>query len=1108
MTIIGFSPQKNVILVFDSKNIFAEFMNNYQEELEKYIKEIQSIDATKATEHSYRTSLEVLLKSIKFKGTDDIVALHEGRDKNYNIDGTPDFIIYKNPTGLFSELIGFVECKKIDYDLEKVKTSAQIGKYTNTIDNIIITNYREFILLNKGKETAKVQLLDKNFQESKDKNISQQFINLLRQFYNYEYQYIKTRNTLAKSLAAQSFYFSVALRQYIEDTTQSHERYYKKFFTLFSDFQSSIQYHYVLEDFCDVYSQTLVYCLFIARLEKDVKINEELINLRDIFSDSSELLFEFIDSGYTGVHIPPHIEQAFTSIGRNINYINVPAIQEEFQKISNNKSDISVYLYEDFLREYDIFRQTEKRKESGVYYTPKEATDFITNAVNDLIISEFDLQDGFMSENVKILDFATGTGTFIKSIFDIIFEKNYSKKLDDLDKKKIKDKIMNDIYGFELLFPPYIVAHLMLKNYLKSKEISFEKYEQLKIYLTNTLDIGQHSISGHLPTMQEEHEEAFKIKSKQNILAIVGNPPYFNGKSQSISGVIEDELVKYKEGLNERKINLNDMYVKFIRFAEWKMEQAGQGIVGIVTNNGFLDGLTFRQMRKHLCETFDEIYIVNLHGNSRKGEKDKNIFDIMVGVCICIFVKHKNSANSATVGAGSACPETVETHNYASLQKGEQTSPLQKNKTVVKYFSTVDNGILSRKDKLEFLQNAKFRKIKWKILKTTKTENYWFVPKDFSLQKQYKKFWKITDIFEKYNSGIQTKNDSFTIQYSQKTLERLQKNILKLNEKEISEKYNIKGSRDWTVEKAKEDLINNYNPQKISFRPLDIRWTSLSTVSKGFLGYPRYEIMKHFENYKNFGLCFTRTVPSASYDNVFITNKIIDIHYCSDQVYIAPLYLYNGNGNGNGDYKYELLAEGIKRRTNFTKQFNEKYLDKLNFKKPPTPERILAYIYAVMHSPIYREKYIEFLKTDFPAVPMTSNETVFEKFAKLGQQLIDFHLLEKIPKDYDITFNGDISKSVIIGKIIPPTVSDNVLKLLTVDNQKITFVNVSPEIYNFEIGSYKPLEKWLKYRIKDKIELTVEDFTHIKNMLIALKNTIRIMGEIEALGEVYLEEEE
>jgi hypothetical protein len=460
----------------------------------------------------------------------------------------------------------------------------------------------------------------------------------LQDFYGYKYPYINTKKTLVASLAAQSFYYSVALREYIEDKTNETQDFYIKFKGLFGEYEKSINFHYILADFCDIYAQSLVYGLLLARLDKGEQLNEQKLNYLENIPNEYRLLYEFLAQAYESRLLPTEVKIALTNIGKNINLIDTQAIEKEFYKTNNGKQNIAVYLYEDFLAQYDKFRGTENRKEGGVYYTPSEATDFITRGVNHLLTTCFNLPDGYNSENVKILDFACGTGTFIHSIFDLMIP----EKFDDLTKQTLKNKITKDIYGFELLFTPYIIAHTILTRFLKEKGIPLDG-ERLGVYLTNTLDVSSHRISELLPALKKEYEKARDIKDKENILAIVGNPPYFNGKSQAKSDVIDAELKKYKQGLNEKKINLDDLYIKFIRFAEWKIQRNGYGVVGIITNNSFLDGVTHRQMRKHLYNTFDEIYIVNLHGNSRKGEGDKNIFDIMVGVSITFLVKHKTT---------------------------------------------------------------------------------------------------------------------------------------------------------------------------------------------------------------------------------------------------------------------------------------------------------------------------------------------------------------------------------------------------------------------------------------------------------------------------------
>jgi predicted helicase len=794
-----------------------------------------------------------------------------------------------------------------------------------------------------------------------------------------------------------------------------------------------------------------VYGLLLARLDKGEQLNEQKLNYLENIPVDYRLLYEFLDQAYENRSLPTEIKIALTNIGKNINLIDTDAITNEFQKINNGKQNIAVYLYEDFLAQYDKYRGTENRKEGGVYYTPSEATDFITHGVNHLLKTHFDLPKGYNSDNVKVLDFACGTGTFIHSVFEQMIPNNP----DNLEKIRIKNKIINDIYGFELLFTPYIVSHTILMRFLKEKGINLGN-DRLGIYLTNTLDISSHSISELLPSLKKEYEKAQSIKDRESILAIVGNPPYFNGKSRAKKGVIDAELQKYKQGLNEKKINLDDLYIKFIRFAEWKIQRNGFGVIGIITNNSFLDGVTHRQMRKHLYETFDEIYIVNLHGNTRKGESDKNIFDIMVGVSITFFVKHKTPQ-----------PKTV------------------------RYFSTFENNLISRAEKLSFLEDSVFSKIKWKKLKPEKTEYYWFADKDLSLEKEYKKFWKVTDIFSVYNSGIKTDRDELVVNYNKKMLEKnMQIAFSGDYSEEFKKKYRITNSSSYNFAyKLKSQKFNKGNTKHIQYRLFDNRYIYYLI---GFTSRPSENTTKHFEN-ENLGLIFTRNVDK-NYTDVFISDKPIDIHVVNGQNYLAPLYIYNG-GSGYA----ELDFDGHKRYANFTQDFIKKYIKKLDFQ--PIPEEILAYIYAVLHSSVYRSKYIEFLKTDFPAAPFTTNKDIFYKYAKLGQKLIDLHLLKKLPTYPTIRVNFDFDKDFVIETINQDI---NELQLFTTDNKTVTFEGITSQIYNFEIGSYKPIDKWLKYRIKDKVLLNSSDLQHLKNMIVALKNTILTMQDIEKLGEGYL----
>jgi predicted helicase len=966
--------------------------------------------------------------------------VQEDRRSGIEIAGIPDFFVWNDDNTLFKSLIGFIECKKPTYNIENLIDSEQIKKYSKTSQNIIITNYKRFILLQSGKIQHDITL-------AADTKTLLDFITLLQDFYGYKYPYIKTKQTLANSLAAQSFYYSVILRQYIDNKTNQRDSFYIKFNGLYTEYERSINFHYILADFCDIYSQTLVYGLLLARLDKGKQLDEHRLNYLENIPEQYGFLYEFLEQGYQSRSLPTEIKTALTNIGKNINLIDTDAITKEFQSLKNGKNNIAVYLYEDFLTEYDKFRGTENRREGGVYYTPQEATDFITRAVNHLLKISFDLPNGYNSENVKVLDFACGTGSFIQSVFQQMIPENPDK----LEINTLKNKILKDIYGFELLFTPYIIAHTFLSRFLIDRGIRLDN-ERLKIYLTNTLDISSHTISDFMPILKSEYEKAREIKDNENILAIMGNPPYFNGKSRAKSDVIDVEIQKININLREKKSNNQDAYLKFMVFATRKISKNGFGVVGIIVNNSWLYGTTRRLMRKYFYDNFTKIYILNSHGDSDRKDPDKNIFDIKRGISIVFFVKEQHT-----------------------------------NSKQVFYASTLDKNLMSRPEKLNFLKNTEFQNIDWQEVFPTQTEDFWFLPKDYSQQTVYNSFWKLTDIFNLTGSAVSTDRDDLMTNYSEN-------NLLKNIEyafggkytDEFKEKFNIYNSSGYDFEtRIESQKMDDSAVIDYLYRPFDSRKIYYKV---GFTSRPGEKITQHFIGKINVGLAFKKQLNRNIFNTVLAVNKVTDrvvLETSHGGAYIAPLYTYT----------IDIETDEVLKTPNFTDAFL-KFIHAF-----ASPEDILAYIYAILHSNVYRTKYIEFLKTDFPAVPFTSNKEIFYKYSELGQKLIDLHLLKNLPTDRNIRVNYDFDGDFYIKKVVQ---DNDKLYLYTSENKTITFENVTSEIYNFEIGSYKPIDKWLKYRIKDNVSLGTTDLQHLKNMIIALKNTILVMIEIEELGEEYL----
>ncbi len=1040
-----------------------------------------------------------------------IVIIHEPKSTQGQGSIRPDFKVIRKAQG-YESLVGFIECKNFGADLSPLVRGKQIAKYLSVCHNIILTDYNRFILLSYGKIIDDLVLFPNGFEENlltKDSTptkahlieSSTRIAQLLGEFFHTSAQ-IAQKDDLIKVLSSQSFYLSSAIfsafsTQDLEShTTNSHTQEFQatfsKSYQSFRDLESAD----ISEiEFCDIVAQSIVYGAFVAHIESENyeidKIPTEMFVA--LLPRHFVTLREFIESSLPARNLPDSITYALSNIIKTIALIDKPSIATSFQK---EISEVSIYLYEDFLKAFDDLRGEQKRKEGGVFYTPDPIVNMIVRSIDELLGKHFD--KNFIDENVKVLDFAT--------VFDIIL----SNQSEVFAKNVIINKCFKDIYGFEMSFVPYIVAHLKLSSLLRAKGFSeFSAHQKFQVYLTNTLDLDvgrQIHLQVPFDTLKNERDKSLELKHKEDLLVILGNPPY-NVKSKNKGAEILELLQSYKQGLKETKINLDDDYIKFIRFAQWKLiEQKQQsGIMGFITNNSFLFGRTHRKMRQSLAKTFDEIYILNLHGDSGENKNDKNVFDIRVGVCISIFVKYQNSPSLAEGDKGGG-------YNLAQIH----------------YFSTKDNEILRRADKFALLndiaQNG-LDSIKWQNLKLD-SPYFWFVPKDFS-NAEYENFWALAKdkalgeskgIFEVFNSGIKTEKDKIAIQFTKEQMQNVLNDFINLDKNELATKYNIHDSRDWTIDKAKAEVIavchtersevskrresnnqmsydldsslvsltQNDGIQKIAYRPFDLRYTFTSGKTKGFVAYPRFETMKHFLNKENLGLCFTKDCESDAYGNAIISDKPVDIHYNGGQTYIAPLYTYPDE-----------FLQGDKT-PNFTQEFSA-FIAKHKVLKNKTPEQILAFIYANLYNPAYRAKYLEYLKIGFPRIDFDIGESQFEKYANLGQNLIDLHLSKTIPQDkeIDLKFRESADKSSPNFTLDKPKYEPNLNKIIL--NADLEIIGISQEVWDYTIGGYKVLDKWLKYRANDKngaITLSQADFTHILNVAKILKATIAIQREL------------
>ncbi len=1066
-------------------------MNEIKEHLKAYHSELVGIvKKGDFNEHTFRTPLENLLNALKPK---DIRLTHEPKAEQGQGSVRPDFKIYKQ-TPHYEALQGFIECKNYKENLDTLVKGKQIEKYLAVCPNIILTDYNRFILLSFGKVIADITLFPFGLEnalftqeKAKDIEIQNAFIQLLQSFFE-SVANITNKDELVAILSTQSFYLSETIFKSDEAgllNTQFKESFEKAFAT----FASLENTPFSKIEFCDILAQSVVYGMFVAYIENDeFEIDKIPIqSFIQLLPQHFLTLQEFVYYSLPFFALPENIKYALENVKKTIALIDKPSLATSFEK---EIQSLSIYLYEDFLKAYDTLRGEQRRKEGGVFYTPQPVVNMIVSSLNELLQSKFD-KKGFNDESVKVLDFATGTGSFLAKVFELIL----ANESEVFAKELIINKCLKDIYGFELSFVPYIVAHLKLSSILRQKGFSdLNLTHKFQIFLTNTLDLdGDKQIQMQVPfdSLKGQRDEALKLKRQEDLLVILGNPPY-NVKSKNKGKEILELLQSYKQGLNETKLNLDDDYIKFIRFAQWKLleQNQKQGLMGFITNNSFLDGRTHRKMRQSLARAFDEIYILNLHGDSG----DENVFDIRVGVCISLFVKYKDTCHTET-------PSCHTERSEVSKQNNRDISPTAQYDNLAKvfYHSTNDNGILKRNDKFTLLntvaQNG-LNSVKWQELKLDEPY-FWFVPKSFE-NDEYENFWALAGdkalgeskaIFLNFGSGISTDRDELTIDIQKDNLiEKCQKAFSGKFDENFETQYKIHNSSSYAfADKLKALEFDENALYPINYRPFDKRFVYYKL---GFTSRPSYETMQHFIKGENLGLCFpkNRLSPNSHYGLVVNTlaDRALGGAKTGSETYIAPLYLYQDSEKEVGK---------ISKIPNFTPEFKE-FIIKSKVLKDKSAEQILAFIYANLFNPAYRKKYLEYLKIGFPRVNFEVSESEFETFAKIGQRLIDLHLLKNIPNDESIAlkFSDKADKQKPNFTLEKPRFIDDKIML----NKDLEIVGIAKSIFEFSIGGYKVLDKWLKYRVGKA--LSKAELEHLVNVACIIKETMKIQNELENLA--------
>ena len=1012
--------------------------------IKNYLKEIEKLKSPISNEHTYRTPLENALNSLKVKlYPKSAITIQQETSINISDDSDlkkvfPDFTVVNED----ERLIGFIECKDIGFDLHKAIEGKgnfkiykeQLLKYLDIHNNLIYTNYIDFIhlVLEENQGQTKTIKIKNEVCLNKGADAERLFENIFEDFLGATIKEIDRKDYFLKLLARRT----KILRDFINGELINNNSYLKN--DIKGLFENTIFNDLSDKDFADAFSQIISFSLLFYRLSERKNVDKDSFrNMPEYIPIFREFLSKIDIENFNS-----HILYSIDSIINAVNAYNKNMFYSQFST-STEKEDPFIYAYEYFLKEFD----SKTRNARGVFYTPIEAVRYIIKSIDEILKDRLNIADGIYGEEVHILDFAAGTGTFMLGAIERAFENAKQNGIAGVWENIVSDFILKRLYGFEFLIVPYVLAHFRIHEYLKDLNYDYKKKDRLQLYLTNTLDNSAGGQVKMFPQMQAESDNAYKIKNEEPILVIMGNPPY-NSKSEEINRKdwIMDKLKDYKENLNEKNINLEDDYIKFIRFAHWKMEKIKKGIIGIVVNNSFINGLTHREMRRKLMQTFDEIYILDLHGNVNKGERcpdgsmDFNIFNIKnVGVCIALFVKTGKKIDSKV------------------------------------YFKEIFG---SQEYKKNYLVDKSIADEKWIALKDDK-KWHWFT-KVKSNKKYLKKFKSLTEIFKRIDSGITTEKDELIIQINENNLNLALEDIKNLNYIEICRKYNLKIFQDKIdcLNQAKKEVENNEGYKtKIHYRPFDFRNIYYTSSSNGCIGRPRYDIMKHIINKKNknIGIVFPRQVSGVyGFQHVLVSEFIIEGGITNSRTYFAPLYLYEENSAG----EFKLESSCKPNWTDSFKEFLKNYIS-------DNPKEILNYIYAILYSPTYRENYKEDLKYDYPRIPFTKDKKIFDRLQKLGGELIDLHLLKKVPQSNA----GYPNKGE--HKISYSKYNEEEKRLYI--NEKQYFENVKKEVYNYSIGGYKPIEKYIKARDI----LTLKDISHLIKVIAVIERTILLQEEID-----------
>ena len=1077
-----------------------------------YLSDIQGEFRTgMAGEHAYRPALKQLLESAD-------TGLSAVNDPARTEIGMPDFVVLRQPGNV---PIGIVEAKDIGNALSRTEKTQQIKRY-QAHGNLLLTNYLEFRwYVNAEKvDTVKIARVRAGKIIREPKGYAD-LTEMLQRFCQQSVQSVNSAQELAQRLARNA----QLIAHFIEKDLNSDSPT-SNLQNQMTAFQRTLLPGLNIASFADMYAQTLAYGLFASRVHYlgDPK-RFSLRNAADDIPRSNPFLRELFH--HSRFDLGRRLSWLTESLVEILRHTDMDSILAHFGTRSG-QSDPVVHFYETFLAAYN----PSLRERRGVYYTPEPVVKYIVRSVDHILNTRFGRPLGLADKDTLILDPAAGTGTFLYYVIEQIKERFEGQR--GLWKSYVEERLLPRIFGFELLMAPYTIAHMNLGLQLKEAGYDFKENERLGIYLTNTLEEAVEAPP--LPFanfIAEEANTAAEIKRDKPIMVVLGNPPYSghsDNRSQYVvemaapqkpSGVgtatraeagqstasgrlkssatvkrvvktfIGELLEDYKKAdgqpLGEKNPKwLQDDYVKFIRFGQWRIEKTGYGVLAFITNHGYLDNPTFRGMRQQLLRAFTDIYIVNLHGNTTKqevtpeGNKDENVFDIRTGVAISIFIKDSDKVV-----------------DFAD----------------VRYIDLWGN----RDEKYSWLNQNDLDTTAWLDVTPTRS-GYLFIPLSAEKQNEYDSMTSVKEMLPANALGLFTARDKLTIHCSPVAAWNTMTTFAEMEAETARERFGLGADvQDWKVHLAQADVRSSGPDEEyvaeIMYRPFDRRSTYYTGKSKGVMCRPRARIMSNFhfvgEERPNVGIVIGRAGQAADFSDwnvLYCADGLLDLNiFRRGGGTLFPIYLYPSKQKELANTEHFPLSDKG-RRPNLSKTFVAEMEAKLGLRFETEgsaftngdspdwfgPEDVFYYAYTVFHSPTYRERYAEFLKIDFPRLPLTADVDLFGTLVKLGAELVGLHLM-KSPKLNDImtTFDteGDDEVSRGYPKYRPKGGQVHI-------NRAQYFGGVPQEIWDFHIGGYQVAHKWLKDRRGRKLSLDEKE--HYQKIVVALSETIRVMSAIDA----------